>query len=54
MSWAAKKVIESAGIRMEDATPEILALAEIALERCYYIDRAAQWLIERLDAKRWR
>lgn len=51
---ATQKVIESAGIRMEDADVRIIALAEIALEKCYYIDRASEWLISILDARRWK
>jgi hypothetical protein len=52
-SWAVEHVIQGAGIRLEDADARIIALAEVALEKCYYIDRAAEWLINRLDPKRW-
>jgi hypothetical protein len=44
-TWAEQKVIESAGLCMDDATPRIINLAAIALDRCYYIDCAAEWLI---------
>lgn len=51
MSWATKTVIQMAGIRLEDADEWIVALADDCLERCYYLDRAAEELIYRLRGR---
>jgi hypothetical protein len=45
MTRVERKVIECAGLEPENATAEIVRLAGVALERHYYIDRAAEWLI---------
>jgi hypothetical protein len=50
MTASELQVIQSAGIRIEDVTPQIIALARVALERCHYIDQAAKWLIHALGA----
>lgn len=49
MTYSEKMVIQSAGIRLEDADERIVALAGVALERCYYVQRAAEWLMRRLQ-----
>ena len=51
-TWSEQKVIEFAGFRMEDANDTIITMAGIALERCYYIDRAAEELLHMLNAGR--
>lgn len=50
LTWAERTVIACAGIEPEFITPEIALLAQIALERCYYIDRATEYMLDRL----WR
>lgn len=52
LSWSEEKVVQSAGFRLEDVDDRIAILARIALERCYYIDRAAEELLRMLDCKR--
>lgn len=52
MSWNAKMVIQMAGIRLEDADEWLVGLAEDCVERCYYLDRAANELLRILDARR--
>jgi hypothetical protein len=54
MSWAAEKVIESAGIDPKDADEYLVALAEKCLAKCYYIDRAADEMLRVLDGWRQR
>lgn len=44
-TWAEAKVLEAVGIDPGDATAREVNLARIALDRCYYIDRAADHLI---------
>lgn len=52
MSWNAKMVIQMAGIPLEKADAWLVDLAEECLERCYYLDRAAQELIRVLGGRR--
>jgi hypothetical protein len=49
LDWAEQKIVEAAGLRPEHVTPRIERLARIASERCYYIDRAADWLLDELE-----
>lgn len=49
LDWSQQKVVECAGIRLEDVTPEIAFLAKTALDRCYYIDQAANELLRMLQ-----
>ena len=51
LSWAEKHVIQSAGIPLEEVTDQIAILAEIALQKCYYIDLAAIELRRMLGAQ---
>jgi len=48
-TWAEEKVIQSAGIRLEDADDRIRYLARVAVEKCYYIESATQWLLGMLQ-----
>mgnify|MGYP001609533150 CR=1 FL=1 len=43
-TWAESHVLASVGFRPEDADDELIELARIALERCYYIDQAARYV----------
>jgi 3-methyladenine DNA glycosylase AlkD len=43
-----ERVVRSAGLRIEEAGDSILKLAEKALDRYYYINRAADWLARQL------
>lgn len=52
MSWNAKMVIQMAGIPLEDADDYLVDLAEMCVERCYYLDRAAQELIRVFGGRR--
>lgn len=52
LDWTVEKIIQSAGIPLEDADDYIVALAEKCKEQCYYIDRAAQALINTLRGHR--
>jgi hypothetical protein len=49
MTWSEKMVIQSAGICLEDTDERIVALAGVALERYYYVQHAAEWLMRRLQ-----
>ena len=49
ISWAAQKVIDSAGIRPEETDEFLVSLAERCLEKCYYIDRAADEMLYLLN-----
>lgn len=51
MSWAERHVIESADLKAEDASDGIIELAAQCLEDCYYIDRAAERLIDILSGR---
>jgi len=53
-TWAERQVIQSAGIRLEDADDQIVALAKEALDRCYYIDQAAKRLLRMLHCRAHR
>ena len=44
MSWNARMVIQMVGIRLEEAGDWLIQLAEKCVERCYYLDRAAEEL----------
>jgi hypothetical protein len=46
-TWAESKVLSCAGIEPDKATEEEIELAGVALELCYYIDRAADWFMEK-------
>ncbi len=50
-TWAEKMVLQSVGIRPEEATERQITLAGNALERCYYIDRAANELCAMLGGR---
>ncbi len=52
LTWSEEKVVQSAGFRLEDVDDQIAILARIALERCYYIDYAAEELLRMLDCRR--
>jgi hypothetical protein len=49
--WAVEKVIEMAGIPLDNAGTELIRLARDALDRCYYLDRSAEWLLKRLNTR---
>ncbi len=49
LTWAERKIVEAAGIPPERVTPRVEHLARVASERCYYIDRAADWLLDELE-----
>lgn len=51
MDWAVEKVILMAGLRVEDATPELRSIARSCVDRCYYLDRAAEEFIRYLDKR---
>lgn len=51
-TWAEAHVLQAAGIPADSATDYEITLAQKALERCYYIDRAAIELCAMLDARR--
>lgn len=53
MSWNAKMVIQMAGIELKDADEWLVDLAEHCIERCYYLDRAAEDLIRILGGRRY-
>lgn len=53
MRWDVEKVIQMSGFRLEDADDWLVALAERSLERCYYLDRAAEELLRVYDARRY-
>jgi hypothetical protein len=53
MSWAVEKVIQSAGIPLENVDDDLVDLAELCLERCYYIERAAEEMLRILTGPRW-
>lgn len=48
-TWAEKHVIECAGIPIDEASDEHIELAAVALERCYYIDRATDYFLDVLQ-----
>ncbi len=50
-TWNEKMVIQMAGIPLEDATDTVIAVAARVLERCYYLDRAAEYLLDTLRAE---
>lgn len=50
MDWNTKTVLQMADIPLEDADEYLIAVAETAIERCYYLDRAAEYVLEVLDA----
>lgn len=51
-TWAERKVIESVGIDPDEAADYVIEQARVALELCYYIDRAADELAHRLRLNR--
>lgn len=53
MSWHVKMVIQMVGLDPEDADGWLIALAEDCLERCYYLDRAAEALLRELWPRRY-
>ena len=48
-TWAEAKVLESVGIIPAEANEIEIRLAGIALERCYYIQHAAEYLRDQLS-----
>ena len=44
MDWAVSRIIQGAGINLNDADEHIIRLAEQCKERCYYIDAASREL----------
>jgi hypothetical protein len=44
-------VLQTAGIRLEDATDELVALAEECLARHRYYDQAANLLLKKLGCR---
>jgi hypothetical protein len=53
LEWSVQKVIQMAGIRLEDADDGTVALAREAMDRCYYLDRSAEWMLYKLQARHW-